>query len=113
MNECRLHPARQTFVLTADGFLWIDSKAFPESFAQDVDPVQARVMAAVQKPLSASIFGDKVTKAAWKSKPSWYLVSENDRIINPDLERFMAERIGAKEVVSIPSDSRLVGLTPR
>ncbi len=88
----------------AYGFLWIDPKAFPESFAQDVDPVQARVMAAVQKPLSASIFGEKATQAAWKSKPSWYLVSENDRIINPDLERFMAERIGAREVVSIPSD---------
>ncbi len=88
----------------AYGFLWIDPKAFPESFAQDVDPVQARVMAAVQKPLSASIFGEKATQAAWKSKPSWYLVSENDRIINPDLERFMAERIGAREVVTIPSD---------
>jgi len=87
----------------AYGFLWIDPKAFPESFVQDTDPVQARVMAAVQKPLSASIFGDNVTQAAWKSKPSWYLVSENDRIINPDLERFMANRIGAKEVVSIPS----------
>ena len=87
----------------AYGFLWIDPKAFPESFAQDVDPVVARVMAAVQKPLAASIFGDKVTQAAWKSKPSWYLVSENDRIINPDLERFMSKRIGAKEVVSIPS----------
>jgi pimeloyl-ACP methyl ester carboxylesterase len=60
-------------------------------------------MAAVQKPLAASIFGDKVTQAGWKSKPSWYLVSENDRMINPDLERFMAKRIGAKEVVSIPS----------
>jgi pimeloyl-ACP methyl ester carboxylesterase len=88
----------------AYGFLWIDPKAFPESFAQDVDPVQAQVMAAVQKPLSASIFGDKVSKAAWKTKPSWYLVSENDRIINPDLERFMAQRIGARKVVSIPSD---------
>lgn len=87
----------------AYGFLWIDPKAFPESFVQDIDPAQARVMAAVQKPLSASIFGDNVTQAAWKSKPSWYLVSENDRIINPDLERFMANRIGAKEVVSIPS----------
>lgn len=88
----------------AYGFLWIDPKAFPESFAQDVDPVTARVMAAVQKPLSASIFGEKATQAAWKSKPSWYLLSENDRIINPDLQRFMSQRIGAKEVVSIPSD---------
>ena len=51
----------------AYGFLWIDPQAFPESFAQDVDPVQARIMAAVQKPLSASIFGEKVTQAAWKT----------------------------------------------
>ena len=88
----------------AYGFLWIDPKAFPESFAQDVDPVQARIMAAVQKPLAASIFADRATQAAWKTKPSWYLLSENDRIINPDLERFMANRLGAKKVVSIPSD---------
>ena len=78
----------------AYGFLWIDPKAFPESFAQDVDPIQARIMASVQKPLAASIFGAKVTQAAWKTKPSWYLVSENDRMINPDLERFMAKRMG-------------------
>jgi pimeloyl-ACP methyl ester carboxylesterase len=87
----------------AEGFLWIDPKAFPESFAQDVDPVQARVMSAVQKPIAASSFTEKTTQAAWKSKPSWYLVSENDRMINPDLERFMAKRIGAEEVVSISS----------
>lgn len=97
-------PGQANFRPDAYGFIWIDPKAFPESFAQDVDPVAARVMAAVQKPLSASIFSEKATQAAWKSKPSWYLVSENDRIINPDLERFMAERIGAKKVVSIPSD---------
>jgi len=87
----------------AEGFLWVDPKAFPESFAQDVDPAQARVMSSVQKPLSASVFGEKVTQAAWKSKPSWYLISEDDRMVNPELERFMAERIGAREVVSIPA----------
>lgn len=93
----------------AYGFLWIDRKVFLESFAQDVDPVQARIMATVQKPFNASIFGDKVGQAAWRSKPSWYLVSENDRMVNPDLERFMANRIGAKKVVSIaPSHASLV-----
>lgn len=97
-------PGQANIQPDAEGFLWINPKAFPESFAQDVDPVQARIMSAVQKPLSASIFSEKVTQAAWKSKPSWYLVSENDRMINPDLERFMAKRIGAREVVSIPSD---------
>jgi pimeloyl-ACP methyl ester carboxylesterase len=96
-------PGQANFRPDAYGFIWIDPKAFPESFAQDVDPVQARIMAAVQKPLSVSVFSEKVTQAAWKSKPSWYLVSENDRVINPDLERFMANRIGAKETISIPS----------
>lgn len=95
-GQANIHP-------DAGGFLWIDTKAFPESFAQDVDPVQARVMSAVQKPISASSFSENVTQAAWKSKTSWYLVSENDRMINPDLERFMAKRIGAKEVISIPA----------
>jgi pimeloyl-ACP methyl ester carboxylesterase len=101
----RMTPAPGPANLRPDafGFLWIDPKAFPESFAQDVDPVQARIMAAVQKPLSASIFSEKVTQAAWRLLPSWYLVSENDRMINPDLERFMAKRIGAKKVVSIPA----------
>lgn len=97
-------PGQANFRPDAYGFIWIDPKAFPDSFAQDVDPAQARIMASVQKPISASIFGEKATQAAWKSLPSWYLLSENDRIINPDLERFMAERIGAREVVSIPSD---------
>lgn len=96
LNPANLRP-------DSGGFLWIDPEAFPESFAQDVDPVQARVMSAVQKPISGSIFGERVNTAAWKSRPSWYLVSEDDRIINPDLERFMAERIGAREVVSIPA----------
>lgn len=96
LNPANLRP-------DAGGFLWIDPEAFPKSFAQDVDPVQARVMSAVQKPISGSIFGERVNTAAWKSRPSWYLVSEDDRIINPDLERFMAERIGAREFVSIPA----------
>lgn len=101
----RMPPAsgQANFRPDAYGFLWIEPEAFPESFVQDIDPIQARVMAAVQKPLSASVFGDKVSQAAWKSKPSWYLVSENDRIINPDLERFMAKRMGAEETISISS----------
>lgn len=86
----------------AEGFLWLDRAAFPEVFAQDVDPVEARVLAAVQKPISAGVFNENVTEAAWTSKPSWYLVSENDSVVSPDLQRFMAERMGAT-VVSIPS----------
>ena len=81
-----------------EGFLWID----PEAFAHDVDPVQARILAVVQKPIAARIFGDKVTRPAWELKPSWYLVSEIDRMIPAETQRFMSKRMGAT-VVSVPA----------
>ncbi|MBN3938576.1 MAG: alpha/beta hydrolase [Nostoc sp.] len=83
-------------------FLQVDPDTFQEVFAQDVDAVEARVMAAVQKPIAIKNFSEKVSQAAWKSKRSWYLVSANDRMISPELERFMAKRIGAT-VISLPS----------
>ncbi|MBD2511689.1 alpha/beta hydrolase [Nostoc muscorum FACHB-395] len=83
-------------------FLQVDPDTFQEAFAQDVETVQARVMAAVQKPIAIKNFDEKVAKPAWKSKRSWYQVSDNDRMISPELERFMAKRIGAT-VISLPS----------
>jgi pimeloyl-ACP methyl ester carboxylesterase len=77
------------------GFVWIDPAQFPEVFAHDLDPVQARIMAAVQKPIAAKIFGAKPGKPAWKSLPSWYLVSDCDRMIAPETQRFMAKRMTA------------------
>ena len=77
------------------GFVWVDGEAFPQVFAHDIDPAQARVMAAVQKPIAARIFGEKPGKPAWKSIPSWYLISEDDRMIPAPLQRLMANRMGA------------------
>ena len=85
-----------------EGFLWIDPEAFAEAFAHDVDPVQARILAVVQKPIAARIFGDRVTRPAWELKPSWYLVSEIDRMIPAETQRFMSKRMGAT-VVSVPA----------
>jgi pimeloyl-ACP methyl ester carboxylesterase len=84
------------------GFLWINPDGFPEAFAADVDPVEARVMAAVQKPLSLKSFVEKSGPPAWKHLPSWFLVSTNDRMIPPEAEEFMAKRMGAT-VRSVPS----------
>jgi pimeloyl-ACP methyl ester carboxylesterase len=96
-------PGVSVIRLGADGFLLIERDKFAEMFAQDVDPAQAEIMAVVQKPLSKKMcFGVPVTKPAWKSKPSSFLLSTNDHMINPDLQRFMAERMHAK-VVSVPS----------
>ncbi len=79
----------------AAGFLYIDRAKFHSVFCADVPDGEARVMAATQKPLAASTFGAKVTGTAWKTIPSWYLVSQDDHAINPDLERFFAKRMNA------------------
>lgn len=75
--------------------LYIDHKLFRETFCADVPVDLAAVMAATQRPVASAVFGEECTAAGWKTKPSWYLVSEQDCAISPDAERFMAERMGA------------------
>ena len=78
------------------GFLWIDRDGFAKAFAADVDPTEARVMAAVQKPLSVNSFTAKAGPPAWKTLPSWYMVATDDQMIPPQAEEFMAKRMGAE-----------------
>jgi pimeloyl-ACP methyl ester carboxylesterase len=77
------------------GFIWINPAAFPRDFVQDVGDAEGRALAAAEKPLAPACFGTPSGTPTWKTVPSWYLVSKNDRVINPDAERFMAKRIGA------------------
>jgi pimeloyl-ACP methyl ester carboxylesterase len=79
-----------------DGFLKLDSAKFAESFAADVDPEIARFMADSQVPWGVEALSGKVSEAAWKSKPSHYLVAADDRMIPPPAQRQMAERAGAQ-----------------
>jgi pimeloyl-ACP methyl ester carboxylesterase len=78
------------------GFLSLSPESVAKNFAQDLPAAKTAVMAATQGPIAGKAFDDKVTNAAWKSKPSWYIVAENDRMIQPDLERAMAKKINAK-----------------
>ncbi|MCI1012454.1 alpha/beta hydrolase [Herbaspirillum sp. C7C2] len=78
------------------GFASLPPSALAADFAQDVPAKQAAVMAATQGPIALKAFGDKVETAAWKTRPSWYIVSKNDRMIQPDLERAFAKQINAK-----------------
>jgi pimeloyl-ACP methyl ester carboxylesterase len=80
------------------GFLWLDPAALPANYAQDVELEKARVLAAVEKPLAAAIFGESAGPPAWRTLPSWFLVSTRDRMIDPDLQRFMAARMSARTV---------------
>ncbi len=72
--------------------------AFLRDFAGDIPEAQARVLYAVQEPFHKALLTGKTTQAAWRSKPSFYVVSTEDRTINPDLERFMAKRMNAKTI---------------
>ncbi|MFF0558145.1 alpha/beta hydrolase [Streptomyces sp. NPDC004266] len=85
----------------SDGYLWIKQDKFHESFAQDLAPDEALVMAVTQKAPLASAFGDEVTAPAWRNKPVWYQVSTEDRMIHPDNERRMARRTNARKIVEL------------
>jgi pimeloyl-ACP methyl ester carboxylesterase len=76
----------------------LSEKAFLQDFAGDLPAAKARVLYAVQQPFNKALLAGKTTQAAWRSKPSYYAVSTEDRTINPDLERFMAKRMGATTI---------------
>jgi pimeloyl-ACP methyl ester carboxylesterase len=76
----------------------LTEEAFLRDFAGDIPAAKAKVLYAVQQPFHKALLAGKTTHAAWRSKPSFYVVSTEDRTINPDLERFMAKRMGAKTI---------------
>ncbi|ANN65523.1 alpha/beta fold hydrolase [Bordetella bronchialis] len=76
----------------------LSQEAFLRDFAGDLPRAKAMVLYAVQQPFHKALLAGKTTNAAWRSKPSFYAVSTEDRTINPDLERFMAKRMGAKTI---------------
>ena len=78
-----------------DGFLFLDREKFAASFAADVPAREAAFMADSQVPWGVEALNGEVTEAAWRSKPSWYLVASDDRMIPPPLQRTMAERAGS------------------
>jgi pimeloyl-ACP methyl ester carboxylesterase len=83
---------------TADGFLYLDPKAYPADFAADLDPATAAFEAQAQELTAASVFTVPASNPAWKNKPSWYMVAGSDKIINPDLERMYAKRAHSQTV---------------
>jgi pimeloyl-ACP methyl ester carboxylesterase len=91
-------PALAHLMVDEQGFGWLPEDDFVGHFAADVDPVQARVMHAVQQPISMSAFEEVMGEPAWKSQPAWYLVATNDEAIPPDTERQFANRMGATTV---------------
>jgi pimeloyl-ACP methyl ester carboxylesterase len=109
----RAKPHPQAPLLAPDrrGVIWLPDHAFADAFAQHASAEEQMVLAAVQRPIAASCIGVEVGRPLWKDRPSWFLVAEQDRMINPDTQRFMAERMKAR-VRSEPVDHTPIVTAP-
>ena len=89
------HPQAPHLAPDADGFIWMPDDAFGSAFAQHATADQIAVSAAVQRPIALKCIQEPAPTPAWRSKPSWYLIAEEDRMINPKTQHSMAMRMGA------------------
>jgi pimeloyl-ACP methyl ester carboxylesterase len=90
------HPQAPKLAPDSNGLIWLPEAAFATAFAQNASADDRTVLAAVQRPISLSCITVPVGRPLWKDIPSWFLVAEDDRMIVPATQRFMAERIKAK-----------------
>jgi pimeloyl-ACP methyl ester carboxylesterase len=89
------HPEAPKLAPDKHGCLWMPDESFGKAVAHKASPEQTTVMAAIQRPISIRCIQQPALTPAWKSKPVWYLLAEEDRMINPKTQRFMAERMRA------------------
>lgn len=97
------HPRAPALEPDSHGYVWLPDTAFPDAFAQDATPEDHTVLAAAQRPIAAHSIGTPVGRPLWVDRPSWYVVAENDRMIAPETQRFMAQRMNAR-IHSLRSD---------
>lgn len=90
------HPQAPELKPDDEGWIWLPDKAFSEAFAQHADPEQHALLAAVQRPVNARCIQQPVPRPGWTDLPCWYLIAEEDRMISPDTQHFMAERMRAQ-----------------
>jgi pimeloyl-ACP methyl ester carboxylesterase len=89
------HPEAPQLAPDADGLIWMPDAGFDRAFAQNANAEQIALCKAVQRPIALRSIQEPAPAPAWKSKPAWYLLAEQDRMINPKTQRFMAERMHA------------------
>jgi pimeloyl-ACP methyl ester carboxylesterase len=90
------HPKAPKLEADEHGQLWLPENAFADAFAQNAAPQEQAILAAVQRPLAVACIGVPVVRPLWKDGPSWVLVAEQDRMINPETQHFQADRMGAR-----------------
>jgi pimeloyl-ACP methyl ester carboxylesterase len=101
--QSKTPPATTAIVPAGGGFVYVKPEVFPADFAADLPPPVAHFMAISQVPIAQEIFGAKTTVAAWSLKPSYAVVAQQDRMINPELERFMSSR-AKSETIELPGN---------
>ncbi|ASU37934.1 alpha/beta hydrolase [Herbaspirillum sp. meg3] len=94
----RTPPVSESIKATADGYLYVEQARFHADFAADLPAADAKFMAMSQVMPTVQTAGAPVTQAAWKTKPSWAVITTADRTVNPELQRFMAARAGSKVI---------------
>ena len=97
------HPDAPHLAPDSHGFIWMSEDGFRKAVAHKASADQTAIMAAVQRPIAVKCIQEVTPQPTWKTKPTWYLLAEEDRMINPTTQRFMAERMGAK-IRSYPVD---------
>jgi pimeloyl-ACP methyl ester carboxylesterase len=89
------HPQAPKLEPDAHGLIWMPEDGFGQAVAHRASADQVAILAAVQRPIAVKCIQEKAPTPAWKTTPSWFLVAEEDRMISPETQRFMAERMGA------------------
>jgi pimeloyl-ACP methyl ester carboxylesterase len=90
------HPQAPELKPDDQGWIWLPTNAFGDAFAQHASAEEHALLAAVQRPIAVPCIQQPVPRPGWKDLPTWYLVAEEDRMIDPDTQRFMAERMHAR-----------------
>src|SRR5271155_1139204 len=90
------HPEAPKLAPDTIGFIWMAEDGFCRAVAHKASTDQTSIMAAVQRPIALACIQESAPVPAWKTKPSWFLLAEEDRMINPKTQRYMADRMGAK-----------------
>jgi len=90
------HPQAPKLAPDKDGWIWMPEEGFANAFAHHATPDQIAICKAVQRPIALKCIQVPACRPAWRSKPSWFLIAEEDRMINPKTQHFMAKRMGAR-----------------
>jgi pimeloyl-ACP methyl ester carboxylesterase len=97
------HPLAPKLAPDADGWIWMPEQGFADAFAHHASADQIALAKAVQRPISVKCIQEKAPEPAWTNKPSWFLIAQEDRMINPKTQRFMATRMAA-QAQALPVD---------